>query len=102
MSFAAAGASAEPNKEQYDLQERCGKRAEQVFKSDNPGQSGFSIVTNTEDGQNITTYQNHFSATLNKCFYLLIVTGINYKKKPEYTTTLMTIYYITTCKRAQV
>jgi hypothetical protein len=91
MSFATVGVSAEPNKEQYDLQERCGKRAEQMFKSDNPGQSGGSVITNTEGGQDITTYQNHYSATLNKCFYLLTSTSINYKKKPENTTILMTI-----------
>ena len=90
--FVAARVSAEPNKEQYELQERCGKRAEQVFKSDNPGQAGGGIITNTKDGHNITTYQNHYSAPLNKCFYLLIVTGINYKKQPQYTTILMTLF----------
>jgi hypothetical protein len=46
----ATTAQAQPHKEQYDLQERCGRRAEQVFKSDNPGQSGGSIVSNTDDG----------------------------------------------------
>jgi hypothetical protein len=87
-----AGASAEPNKEQYELQERCGKRAEQVFKNDNPGQSAGVVLTNTDDGQTITTYQNHYSATLNKCFYLMITTGVNYKKQPQYTTKLMTLF----------
>jgi hypothetical protein len=87
--FAAAGVSAEPNKEQYELQERCGKRAEQMFKNDNPGESGGSIVTNTENGQSITTYQNHYSATLNKCFYLMITTGFNYRNNQQYNTTLM-------------
>jgi hypothetical protein len=87
-----AGASEEPNKEQYELQERCGKRAEQVFKNDNPGQSGGGVVTNTDEGQNITSYQNHYSATLNKCFYLTTTTGVNYKKQPQYTTTLMTLF----------
>jgi hypothetical protein len=90
VTIVASRASAEPNKEQYELQERCGKRAEQVFKSDNPGASSESIVTNTENGQDITTYQNHYSATLNKCFYLLKTTGINYKHL-QYTTTLMTL-----------
>jgi len=88
---ATTKASAEPNKEQYELQERCGKRAEQVFKSDNPGQSGGSMITNTEGGQDVTSYQNHYSATMNKCFYLLITTGVNYKEHPQYTTTLMTL-----------
>jgi hypothetical protein len=92
--FAAAEASAEPNKEQYDLQERCGKRAEQMFKSDNPGQAGGSVITNTEDGQNITNYQNHYSATFNKCFYLLITTSVNFKQKPAYTMTLTTLFDI--------
>jgi hypothetical protein len=91
-NLAIPGATAEPNKEQYELQERCGKRAEQVFKSDNPGQVAGGVITNTEEGQNITSYQNHYSANLNKCFYLLIVNGVNYKKKPQYTTTLITLF----------
>lgn len=93
-NLAASGASGEPNKEQHELQERCGKRAEQIFRSDNPSQAGGGVVTNTKDSQNITTYQNHYSATLNKCLYLLIVTGINYKTQPRYTTTLMTLFDI--------
>jgi hypothetical protein len=63
-----------------------------VFKSDNPGQASGSIVTNTEDGQDITTYQNHYSAALSKCFYLMIVTGVNYKKQPSHTTTRRTVF----------
>jgi len=39
-----------------------------VFKSDNPGQAGGGVVTNTEEGQNITTYQNHYSTTLKQMF----------------------------------
>ena len=62
-----------------------------MFKSDNPGQSGGSIITNTEGGQDITSYQNHYSATMNKCFYLLITPGLNFKKQPQYTTKLMTL-----------
>jgi hypothetical protein len=89
--FAIPEASAEPNKEQYELQERCGKRAEQVFKSDNPGQPGGAAITNTDEGQNITSYQNHYSSTLNKCFYLLITNSMNYKKQPQYMTTLITL-----------
>jgi hypothetical protein len=49
-------ASAEPNKEQYELQERCGKRAEQFFK-----QHDYSNAR----------YENHYNPDLNGCFLLV-------------------------------
>ena len=64
-------ASAEPNKEQYELQERCGQAAAKRFKND-----WGNGVTNTEDGQMIATYQNHYNSMFNKCFYLEIANSI--------------------------
>jgi hypothetical protein len=78
--FGTAQASAEPNKEQYELQERCGRRAAEVFKNDHGGQGAAVIYTDTEHGQDIATYQNHYSGLLNKCFILEITTGVNYKE----------------------
>jgi hypothetical protein len=85
--FAIPEASAEPNKEQYELQERCGKRSAEVFKS----VYGGGDVTNTEAGQSIATYQNHYSTTFNKCFFLETVTSLNYKKQNS-TSTMMTLF----------
>jgi hypothetical protein len=60
-------AHAQPNKEQYELQERCGKRAAEVFARDWP-----SGVSNTASGQTRANYENHYNSRLNKCIYLEI------------------------------
>jgi len=60
---------AQPTKEQYELQERCGKRAAEVFKREyRPGLKGEQL-----------NYENHYSARLNKCFFLLEI-GDAYEK----------------------
>jgi hypothetical protein len=86
--FAIPETSAEPNKDQYELQERCGKRAEEAFKNDYAGGG----VTNTKDGQNVTAYENHYNAMLNKCFFLEIVTSVNYKTKDKSISTMITLF----------
>jgi hypothetical protein len=48
-------------------------------------------VTNTEDGQKITEYENHYSTILNKCFFLEIVTSIK-TKGTEGISTIMTLF----------
>lgn len=73
------GAFAEPNKEQYLLQERCGQAAATRFKSD----WGNGVI-NTEYGQDIATYENHYSSTLNKCFYLEMVSSIHTRENTSY------------------
>src|SRR5262245_37110806 len=59
-------ASAQQNKEKYELQERCGRHAAEVFARE------YSPVSNSEDGQMLINYENHYSARLNKCFFLEI------------------------------
>jgi hypothetical protein len=86
--FATSAASAEPSKVQYDLQERCGIRAEEVFKS----HYGGGGVSNTETGQRITSYQNHYSAKLNKCFFLEITIFLNTKETDKGISTTMTLF----------
>jgi hypothetical protein len=54
-------ASAQPNKELYELQERCGKRAAEVFKREYS-----PPVAKIADGQMTFNYENHYSARLNK------------------------------------
>jgi hypothetical protein len=61
---------AQPDKILYALQERCGKRAAEVFKKG----WGANIV-NTAKGQMIANYENHYSPRWNKCFYLEISTS---------------------------
>jgi hypothetical protein len=56
--------SAQPNKELYELQERCGKRAEEFFRREYG--PAFS-----KDRQ-MFNYENHYSSRLNKCFLLEI------------------------------
>ena len=85
--FPITHAAAEPNKVQYELQERCGKRAEDSFRREYG-----NGISNTETGQNITSFQNHYSATLNKCFFLEIVTSVNYKETPKNMSTMMTLF----------
>jgi hypothetical protein len=59
--------SAQPNKQLHEQQERCGKRAAEVFKREyNPP------VAKIEHGQMRFNYENHYSAQLNKCFFLEI------------------------------
>jgi hypothetical protein len=79
-------AAAQPDKAQYELMERCGKRAEEAFRREYG-----NGISNTETGQNITAFQNHYSATLNKCFFLEIVTSVNYKETPKSISTTMTL-----------
>ncbi len=88
MIFATAGASAKPNKEQYELSERCGKLATESFKDDYAGGG----VSNTKYGRELLSYENHYSATLNKCFFLEIVTSYNYKQVPKNVSTMMTLF----------
>ena len=50
--------NADPNKAQYELSEKCGKRAEEVFDKDFAHRGNF-------------TYRNHYNSKLNKCFALI-------------------------------
>jgi hypothetical protein len=71
-------AHAQPNKEQYELQERCGKRAAEVFAKDWP-----NAVSNTASGQTIGNYENHYNSRLNKCIYLEIGNTYERGKSPS-------------------
>ena len=67
------------NRDDYDLQERCGKRAEESFRRD-WGEG----IKNTDSGPMIADYRNHYNRKLNKCFVLLsVLTGQNKNKKEK-------------------
>ena len=57
------------DKEAYELQERCGKRAADYFKGYVSG------IENTEDVKFRTIYTNHYNRKLNKCFILFTTFG---------------------------
>jgi len=59
--------AAQPNKKLYELQERCDKRAADLFEREYRPR-----VVNTKDVQMRFNYEDHYSARLNKCFFLEI------------------------------
>lgn len=61
--FLISATHAQPNKLLYELQERCGKRAAEVFEKN-------SAVLKAPDSHTTADYENHYSARFNKCFYL--------------------------------
>jgi hypothetical protein len=67
-------------KEVYELQERCGKRAQELF-----AQKYGSGVSKTSDGQQEIVYTNHYNKKLNKCFVMTTHSNYVYKdNQPEY------------------
>lgn len=70
------------SKEDYELQERCGKRAEEFFKK-----KYGNGVTKIKGGQQETEYINHYNKNLNKCFIKLTTSNVLYKQqRPEVVT----------------
>src|SRR5437762_1834813 len=51
---------AQPRTEIYELQERCGRRAEETFEKDYP----------KGERKGLEQFENHYSIRLNKCFML--------------------------------
>ena len=66
----------EPNNLGSELRERCGKRTEEIWNK----KFGIDDMSNTNDGQIITKYENHYNAKLDKCFYLTISNIVGKKK----------------------
>ena len=77
LLFAVSGYTyAQSVKEAYELQERCGKRAQEVFNKEY-GNGNFSI----DDRTFMITYTNHYNRKLNKCF--VILESISFPKKKD-------------------
>jgi hypothetical protein len=64
-------------KEDYDLQERCGKRCDEVFTK-GFGKEG---ITNDKGSQMMSNYTNHYNKKMNKCFMVIASTTYNPKTK---------------------
>jgi hypothetical protein len=60
----AARAEDRSKKEEYELQERCGKRAEELFRRD----WGNSGIVKGKDSTTTANFENHYNTKLNKCF----------------------------------
>jgi hypothetical protein len=71
----SADVSAQSNKQSYELQQRCGKHVAEVFERE------YGPVSNTEDGQTLFNYENHYNARLKKCFFLEI--AMSYEREEE-------------------
>lgn len=72
-------AYAASNKEEYELQERCGKRADEIFKREFG-----NGISHDKDGSTYFGYINHYNTKLNKCFFLessMVYTRAKDKKK---------------------
>jgi hypothetical protein len=77
--------AAQPNKELNELQERCGKRAAEVFEREYSPR-----IANTKDVQMRYNYENHYSARLNKCFFLEI--AVSYEREDGTSSKLMRLF----------
>ena len=71
----SAYVSAQPNKQSYEPQEQCGKRAAEVFERE------YGPVSDDKDGQTLFNYENHYSPRLKKCFFLEI--AMSYEREEE-------------------
>ena len=75
--------------EDYELQERCGRRAEEIFRKDwgkDLSKNGGPIFEGN--------YNNHYNKKLNKCFYLIWSTAMTRKGKDQATTRSTVLYDI--------
>ena len=85
VSLPSARAAMSPADE-YAMQERCGRRAAEVFEK----KFGKSGVVNTPDGQATASYRNHYNSEMNKCF--ILITYLDQPFKKDNTSTSMTLY----------
>jgi hypothetical protein len=72
---------AQPNKEAYELHERCGRRAAEMFEKD--------FGPNPNNGQVLGNYENHYNTRLNKCF--IVESTTEFLHDPGKTTTMKTL-----------
>jgi len=59
----SANSYAASTKEEYELQERCGKRAEEIFRIE---------YRNGNKAGKMSNYTNHYNRKLNRCFVIVI------------------------------
>jgi len=74
-------ANTQSRKEVYELQERCGKSASEMFDKDFP----------KEDRKGLESFENHYNVRLNKCFLLEENTMITRDQGKTFNTKLLTL-----------
>jgi hypothetical protein len=72
---------AQNRKEIYELQERCGKRAEQIYEKDFP----------VGERKGLEGFENHYNVRLNRCFMLEENSMITKDAGKSYTMKLLTL-----------
>jgi len=78
LALFATGAHAQSLREKYELSAQCGKQAEEIFRK----YWGIGI-SQTDIGQIISKYENHYNYRLNTCFYLEISDSYERGKSPS-------------------
>lgn len=79
--MAGLSANGQSRKEVYELQERCGRSAAEVFDKDFP----------KEDRKGLETFENNYNVRLNKCFMLQENTIMTRDQGKTYSTKLLTL-----------
>src|SRR5438034_7077166 len=74
-------ARAQNRKEIYELQERCGKRAEQIFEKDFP----------VAERKGLEQFENHYNIRLNRCFMLEENTTLTKDVGKSYSIKILTL-----------
>src|SRR5262249_32064765 len=78
----AGSAQAQSLTEKYELSERCGKQAAEVFVKEGKGNFMNSA------GQAFDNYENHYNSRLNICFYLETSNVLQREEPPQTTMVL--------------
>jgi hypothetical protein len=74
-------AQSQSRKEIYELQERCGKSAAEMFEKDFP----------KDERKGLENFENNYNVRLNKCFILEENTMINRDQGKVYSSKLLTL-----------
>src|SRR6266404_6863643 len=88
LLYCIAHVSAQPNKDLYELQERCSRLAKQTFDREYS-----PPVLDTADAQTVFNYESHYSARLNKCFFLEI--AVSNEKANSTSSKIMSLFDLT-------
>lgn len=86
---------AAPSREEYELQERCGRRAAELFKRD-WGKEGLQ----SGQGKEAVTarYRSYYHPQLNRCFVLYTVRTVGLGRTASRSSTLLHLYEANTNK----
>ena len=78
FSFLPQNIYSSSKEEDYRLQEKCGKRCDEMFKKELG-----NGITSDESSSMISSYQSHYNKKMNKCFILVKETSYLKDKKRD-------------------